>query len=148
MKIRKLMFIGFLGLVTLLSGAYVTNAQTVIFEPGRYRVNYRNYRTDERGANLLREAVRRGYVAGYQAGRADREGRRRLSWQRNRMYRSGNEGYETYVGQSYYRYYYQQGFQRGYQDGFNSQSRYGVRSGNGMSILGSILGSILNIREF
>jgi len=138
MKISKLSIISFLGLVILLGGAYASSAQTVVLQPGRYRVNYRNYRTDERGANLLREAVRRGYSDGYQAGRADRDGRRRLNWRRNNMYRSGNEGYENYVGQSYYRYYYQQGFQRGYQDGYNSRTRYG----NGTEILGNILNGI------
>src|SRR5687768_13548050 len=115
MKIRKVAIFSFLGLVILLGGAYVSSAQVVVLEPGRYRVNYRNYRTDERGANLLREAVRRGYVDGYQAGRADRDGRRRLNYRRNGMYMSGNQGYETYVGRSQYRYYYQQGFQREYQ---------------------------------
>ena len=138
MKIKKLGIISILGLVILLGGAYATSAQVVVLEPGRYRVNYRNYRTDERGANLLREAVRRGYVAGYRAGRADRDGRRGLNWRRNNMYRSGNEGYESYVGQSYYRYYYQQGFQRGYQDGFYSRNRYG----NGTDILGNVLNGI------
>jgi hypothetical protein len=34
MKIRKLAIISFLGLVTLLSGAYASSAQTVVFEPG------------------------------------------------------------------------------------------------------------------
>ena len=138
MKIRRLAIFSFLGLVMLLSGSYAASAQTVVFEPGRYRVNYRNYRTNERGANLLREAVRRGYVAGYEAGRADRDGRRRLNWRSNRMYRSANEGYESYVGQSYYRYYFQQGFQRGYQDGFYSRRRYG----NGTEILANVLNNI------
>src|SRR6476659_7546128 len=124
MKIRKLAVIGFLGLVTLLSGAYVSRAQTIVFEPGQYRVNYRGYRTDERGANLLREAVRRGYREGYQAGVADRNSRHH-NWRRNDVYRSGNMGYESYVGQSYYQHYFQQGFQRGYEDGYYSRNRYG-----------------------
>ncbi|PYS88283.1 MAG: hypothetical protein DMF62_10165 [Acidobacteria bacterium] len=139
MKIRRLAILSFLGLMMLLSGAYATRAQNVVvFEPGRYRVNYRNYRTDQRGATLLREAVRRGYVAGYEAGRADREGRRHLNWRRNHIYMSGNEGYESYVGQSYYRYYFQQGFQRGYQDGFYSRTRYGT----GTEILANVLNGI------
>jgi hypothetical protein len=138
MKLRKLAVISFLGLVTLLSGAYASRAQVVVFEPGQYRVNYRNYRTNERGANLLREAVRRGYVDGYQAGQEDRDSRRRLNWRRNRMYMSGNTGWENYVGRSYYRYYYQQGFQRGYQDGFYSRTRYGT----GTEILANVLNNI------
>ena len=138
MKIRKLAIFSFLGLVTLLAGAYTSSAQVVVLEPGRYRVNYRNYRTNERGATLLREAVRRGYIAGYRAGQADREGRRRLNWRRNRLYMSGSEGYETYVGRSYYRYYFQQGFQRGYHDGFYSRNRYG----DGTEILANVLNGI------
>jgi hypothetical protein len=138
MTMRKLGIISFLGLVTLLGGAYTSKAQTIVFEPGRYRVNYRNYRTNERGANLLREAVRRGYAEGYQAGLDDRSGRRRMNYRRNRMYSSGNVGYENYVGQSYYRYYFQQGFQRGYQDGYYSRNRYGT----GTEILANVLNGI------
>jgi hypothetical protein len=144
MKIKKLAIIGFLGAVTMLSGAYVTKAQVVVLEPGRYRMNYRGYRTDERGAQLLQQAVNRGYADGYRTGREDRDSRRRLDWRRNEMYRLGNTGYENYVGQSYYRYYYQQGFQRGYQDGFYSRNRYG----NGTEILGTILNQIFRPRRY
>jgi len=144
MKIKKLAIIGFLGLVTMLSGTYVTKAQTVVFEPGRYRINYRNYRTNERGARLLQQAVNRGYADGYRAGQEDRESRRRLSWNRNQMYRSGYNGYENSVGRSYYRYYYQQGFQRGYQDGFYSRNRYG----NGTEVLGNILNQIFRATRY
>jgi len=144
MNIKKLMIGGFLGLGMMLSGAYVTKAQTVVFEPGQYRVNYRGYRTNERGARLLQQAVNRGYAEGYQAGQDDRSTGRRVNWRRNQMYRSGNAGYENYVGQSYYRYYYQQGFQRGYQDGFYSRNRYG----NGTNILGNVLNMIFNARRY
>jgi len=144
MKIKKLAIIGFMGLVTMLSGAYVTKAQTVVFEPGRYRTNYRGYRTNERGAELLRRAVNRGYADGYSAGQADRSSGRRLNWRRNEMYRTGTTGYENYVGQSYYRYYYQQGFQRGYQDGFYSRTRYGT----GTEILGNVLNQIFRATRY
>lgn len=144
MKIKKLVVMGFLGFGMLLGGTYVSKAQVVTFEPGHYRMNYRGYRTDERGAELLRQAVNRGYADGYSAGQADRDGRRRLNWRRNELYRSGNTGYENYVGQSYYRYYYQQGFQRGYQDGFYSRNRYG----NGTEILGNILNLIFRARRY
>ena len=116
----------------------------------QYRV-YRNggyYQTDQRGADLLRQAVNAGYQQGYRQGQQDRQSRRNGGYYGSNTYRSGTYGYQSYVDRQQYQYYFQQGFQRGYQDGFNSQSRYGVRSGNGMSILGSILGSILNIREF
>ena len=138
MNIRKLALISFLGISTILCGVVVSNAQTVIFEPGNYRTNYRRYRTNERGANLLREAVRRGYTEGYQAGRDDRNGRRRMDYRRNRVYRSANSGWESYVDRRQYQYYYQQGFQRGYQDGFYSRNRYG----NGSEILANVLGGI------
>jgi hypothetical protein len=144
MKFKKLAIIGFMGLVTMLSGAYVTKAQVVVLEPGRYRMNYRGYRTDERGANLLQQAVNRGYADGYRAGRDDRDGRRHGNWRRNEMYRIGNSGYENYVGQSYYRYYYQQGFQRGYQDGYYSRNRYG----DGTNILGNVLNMIFRPRRY
>lgn len=143
MKLRKLAILSFAGLVIVLGGAYASSAQTIVFEPGHYRVNYRGYRTDERGANLLREAVRRGYVAGYQAGQADRDGRR-VNWRRNRMYLSGNEGYENYVGESYYRYYFRQGFQRGYQDGYYSRNRYGT----GTEILANVLSNIFRASRY
>jgi flagellar biosynthesis/type III secretory pathway protein FliH len=118
----------------------------------QYRV-YRNggngyYQTDQRGAELLRNAVNAGYQQGYQQGQMDRRNRRNGGYYGSNVYRSGNYGYQSYVDRSQYQYYFQQGFQRGYQDGYNSQTRYGSRSGNGINILGSILGSILNIREF
>src|SRR3954452_4471444 len=98
MNIKKFAIVGSLGLVTMLSGAYVTKAQVVVLEPGRYRMNYRGYRTDDRGARLLQQAVNRGYADGYRAGQEDRSGRRPLNWRRNEMYRLGNTGYENYVG--------------------------------------------------
>lgn len=144
MNLRRFAVIGFLGGSMLLCGAVVSKAQTIVFTPGNYRVNHGRYRTNERGAELLRQAVNRGYREGYEAGRADRDGRRRLNWRRNSGYMSGNSGYETYVEQSQYRYYYQQGFQRGYQDGYNSRNRYG----NGTDILGGILNSIFRATRY
>jgi len=48
----------------------------------RYRV-YRNgayYNTNNRGAELLRQAVNAGYQQGYRTGQTDRNGRRNSSW--------------------------------------------------------------------
>ena len=117
-----------------------------------YRV-YRNgtyYQTDYRGAELLRQAVNRGYQQGYRQGQIDRQNRRSGGYYGSNTYRSGTYGYQSYVDRSQYQYYFQQGFQRGYQDGYSTRTQYGYRSGSGgaMNILGSILGSILNIREF
>jgi flagellar biosynthesis/type III secretory pathway protein FliH len=112
----------------------------------RYRIyrNGRYYNTDNRGAELLRQAVNQGYQQGFQAGEFDRNGRRRSLWTSNNVYRTGTYGYTSGVDRSQYQYYFQQGFQRGYQDGYNSRNQYG----NGGSILGNILGSILNIQTY
>jgi flagellar biosynthesis/type III secretory pathway protein FliH len=116
----------------------------------RYRV-YRNgsyYNTDNRGAELLRQAVNRGYQQGLMAGRNDRSGRRGMNWRNSRVYNSGNYGYQSYVDSSQYRYYFQQGFERGYQDGYNSRYQYGSNNNGGFNILGSILSGILNIQQY
>ena len=116
----------------------------------RYRV-YRNgsyYNTDSRGAELLRQAVNRGYQQGFQAGKNDRSGRRNSSYNNSSVYRNGNYGYQNYVDSRQYQYYFQQGFQRGYQDGFNSRNQYGSNNNGSVNILGTILQSILNIQQF
>lgn len=116
----------------------------------RYRI-YRNgsyYNTDNRGAELLRQAVNRGYQQGLIAGRNDRMGRRSMGWRNSNVYRSGNYGYQSYVDSSQYRYYFQQGFERGYQDGYNSRYQYGSSNNGTFNILGSILSSILNVQRY
>ncbi len=115
-----------------------------------YRV-YRNgsyYQTDQRGANLLRQAVQQGYRQGYQVGMNDRRYGRNSGYYGSNVYRNGTYGYQSYVDRNQYQYYFQQGFQRGYADGFNSQTQYGYRSGNSMNILGAILNGILNISRY
>jgi hypothetical protein len=116
----------------------------------QYRI-YRNgsyYNTDNRGAELLRQAVNRGYQQGLIAGRNDRSSRRGMNWRNSRVYSSGNYGYQQYVDSSQYRYYFQQGFERGYQDGYNSRYQYGTNNNGTFNILGSILSNILNIRSY
>lgn len=116
----------------------------------RYRI-YRNgtyYNTDNRGAELLRQAVNRGYQQGLIAGRNDRMGRRGMGWRNSNVYRSGNYGYQSYVDSNQYRYYFQQGFERGYQDGYNSRYQYGSNNNGTFNILGSILSGILNIQSY
>lgn len=114
----------------------------------RFRI-YRNgsyYNTDRRGADLLRQAVNAGYQQGFQAGRNDRNSRRRgSSWSNSSVYRSGTFGYQSYVDRGQYQYYFQQGFQRGYQDGYNSRNQYGNNSGG---LLSSILDAILDVRRY
>lgn len=116
----------------------------------RYRV-YRNggyYNTDNRGAELLRQAVNRGYQEGFRAGQADRNNRRGGSWNNSSIYRNGNSGYQTYVDRSQYQHYFQQGFQRGYQDGYNSRNQYGSNNNGSLNILGTILNQVLNIQQY
>jgi flagellar biosynthesis/type III secretory pathway protein FliH len=116
----------------------------------RYRVygNGGYYQTDNRGVELLRQAVNRGYQQGYRAGQSDRGYRRGYNYGGSSLYRSGNYGYQSYVDSSQYRYYFQQGFQRGYEDGYYSRNRYGYNSNGGLNILGNILSGILNISSY
>jgi hypothetical protein len=174
-NLKRTMLASAFGLAALLGTSEITNAQTnkqvrkqqqkVLkqqqkverqeqklenMQSRRYRV-YRNgsyYQTDNRGAELLRQAVNRGYQQGFRAGQSDRSSRRGANYGMSSIYRSGNYGYQSYVDQSQYRYYFQQGFQRGYQDGYNSRYQYGTNSNGGLNILGSILQGILNIQSF
>ena len=112
----------------------------------RYRVRRggKNYDTDERGAELLRQAVNEGYRRGFEAGQGDHGRRRKSNWRNNSDYRSGNSGYDSHVDQGQYQYYFRQGFQKGYDDGYNSRNRYGSNN----SVLGNILNQILNIQNY
>ena len=142
---------------TVGTGYYTIDPNTNV-EEGRYRVNRdgRWYNIDNRDADRLRDAINEGYRQGFAAGRADRNGRRRGSWNGNNVYRSGSYGYQGTVAKSQYQYYFRQGFQRGYQDGSNSQYRneyngdyqYGSNNGGNLSILGSILNQILSVQRY
>ena len=112
-----------------------------LYRDGRY------YQTDQRGAELLRQAVNSGYQQGFRQGQLDARSRRNSDYYGNNMYRTGTYGYQSYVARDQYQYYFQQGFQRGYEDGFNNQYRYGSRSNTGLNILGNILNGILNITQ-
>ena len=140
------------------AGYYNGNANANTNRDGRYRVfrSGRYYNTDARGAELLRQAVNEGYRQGFDAGRNDRNGRRRGDWSSSSVYRTGTVGYQTYVDRGQYQYYFRQGFQRGYQDGSNSQYevdyngdyQYGSSQGGSRNILNAVLGSILNIQSY
>lgn len=116
----------------------------------RYRVYHNGsyYQTDNRGAELLKQAVNNGYQQGFNAGKNDRSSRRGGSYSNSSMYRSGNYGYQSYVDSSQYQYYFRQGFQRGYEDGYNSRYQYGSNNGGGLNILGNILQQVLNIQNY
>lgn len=170
-NIKKLVATGALGLIAVIGTAEIANAQTYRdyqrqqrqiqrqqernirqqqkaqrrYQRQMYRLRnqYGYYQTDQRGIQILRDAVNRGYQQGFYAGQTGRRtGNNRYS--NISIYRNGNYGYNSYVNSNQYRYYFQQGFQRGYQDGYNSRYQYGYRSNNGINILGSILSTILN----
>lgn len=137
---------------------YYTVEPTVNVTEGRYRI-YRSgsyYNTDNRGVDMLRQAVNEGYRRGFAAGRSDYGGRRNYSWSNSNDYRSGTYGYQNGVTRSQYQYYFRQGFQRGYQDGSNSRYQdgydgdyqYGYNNGGSLNILGTILNQILNIQSY
>ncbi len=140
------------------TGYYTLQTGGNITPPGRYRVNRdgRWYNTDERGAELLRNAVNEGYRQGFIAGRQNMTNNRRGSWSTSNVYRSGNMGYQASVDRGQYQYYFQQGFQRGYQDGSNRQYmndrsdrfQYGTYDNGQPSILSTILNQVLNIQNY
>ncbi len=125
---------------------------------GRYRVNRngRWYNTDQRGAELLRNAVNEGYRQGFIAGRSNMTNNRRGSWSNSNIYRTGTTGYTNGVDRRQYQYYFQQGFQRGYQDGSNRQYannrngtfQYGTYENDQPNILSTILNEVLNIQNY
>jgi hypothetical protein len=140
------------------TGYYTLQTDSNIAPPGRYRVNRdgRWYNTDNRGADLLRQAINEGYRQGFNAGRSDYSGNRRGSWSNSNVYRTGTYGYQNGVDRGQYQYYFRQGFQRGYQDGSNSQYQeghngnfqYGTYNNGTPSILGTILNQLLNIQSY
>ena len=147
---KKYIGISFLGLTVMLGMAEISYAQGGRNDQnnnqGRYRVRRGNktYNTDSRGADLLRQAVNEGYRQGFQAGQEDRRNRHKNNWKKNNIYRSGNQGYDSHVDSSQYRYYFQQGFQKGYDDGYNRRNRYGSNN----SILGTILNKIFRVEIY
>ena len=116
----------------------------------RYSRSGRSYRTNQYGADLLRQAVNYGYEEGFQAGQADREdGWRGASYQTSYAYQDANYGYNGYyVTQAEYSYYFREGFRRGFEDGYNSRSQYGNYSNGNYSILSAVLSQILNLARF
>jgi hypothetical protein len=132
------------------NNGYYNNSTSTVFNPRTgqvYRVynNGQYYSYDQRGVNLLRQAVNSGYQQGYNQGRMDRRYGRGMNYYGNSVYSNGMYGYQSYVARDQYQYYFQQGFQRGYEDGYNSSSRYGYRSGNSFNILSGVLNTILNL---
>jgi hypothetical protein len=115
----------------------------------RYRVNRGGtyYQTDNRGIELLKQAVNSGYQEGYRAGRNDRNRRRSSNYNGSTVYRKANYGYQNYVDTKQYQYYFQQGFERGYDDGFNTRYENGANNNGSINILGNILENILTFEK-
>jgi hypothetical protein len=116
----------------------------------RYRVNRNGtyYETNNRGAELLKQAVNSGYQEGYRSGRNDRNKNRTGDYKVTSVYRKGNYGYQKYVTAGQYQYYFQQGFERGYDDGFNTRFENGIRTNGSVNILENILQNILTIESY
>ena len=130
------------------NNGYYNNGTRTQTRTGWYRINRGGsyYEVDQRGVNLLRQAINSGYQQGYNAGVRDRRYNRNSNYYYNdQTYRSGTYGYQSYVARDQYQYYFQQGFQRGYQDGINSSQQYGYRSNTGINVLGHVISSILQI---
>ena len=114
----------------------------------RVRRSGRYYTLNQSQADILRQAVNAGYQQGYQAGRENRQNRRRGSYRTMSVYREGSYGYQSSVDRNLYSYYFQQGFQKGYQDGYSSRFRYGRDEGGTVNILGNIVNSLLNLQRY
>jgi hypothetical protein len=112
----------------------------------RYRYAGQYYQINDYGADLLRDAVNRGYHEGFLAGQADREDRWRGDYRDSYVYEDATYGYRgLYVDQRQYAYYFRQGFDRGYADGYHSRYQYGYRDegDNTLKILAGVLAGIL-----
>src|SRR5690606_34128817 len=109
------------------------------------RQYYRNgnyYYTSQYGAQMLQEAIQRGYEEGYWSGQADRQD----GWGYNPTgsygYMDASYGYDSYyVPMEEYSYYFREGFRRGYEDGYYGQYQYGNYNNGSYSILGTIIGA-------
>jgi hypothetical protein len=130
---------------------YQYNNDPWFYESSNYRYSRGGtyYRTNQYGADLLRQAVNYGYEEGFPAGQADREdGWRAGGYASSYAYQDGDYGYNGYyVSPDEYRYYFRQGFRRGYDDGYNSRSQYGRYEDGNVSILANVLTQILNMVE-
>ena len=120
--------------------------------PASYRYSYGGnwYSTNRYGADMLRDAVRRGYQEGLRAGRADRYDRWSNGYRDSRAWIDASYGYDNYyVRRADYQHYFRQGFERGYQDGYYSRQRYGRYNDNDNTaiIFTAVLATILGMQS-
>jgi hypothetical protein len=115
----------------------------------RYNRNGNYYYTSQYGAQMLQQAVERGYEEGFYAGRADREDGWGYSPQGSYGYQDASFGYDSYhVSMDEYNYYFREGFRRGYEDGYYGRNSYGRNNNGTYNILGAIIGAIINIARY
>jgi hypothetical protein len=117
------------------------------YQPPTYRYSRggQAYQTNQRGADLLRQAVSYGYQEGVRAGLADRQDRWSAAVGDSYAYRDANYGYAGYdVDREDYNAYFREGFSRGYEDGYQSRYRYGSYGHGRVTILGAVLATILS----
>ena len=111
----------------------------------RYTRGGHDFQTNQRGADLLRQAVNYGYQEGVRAGLADRQDRWSSTVGDSYAYRDATYGYAGYdVDREDYNVYFREGFRRGYEDGYQSRYRYGSYSNGRVTILGAVLATILS----
>ena len=136
----------------LLALRYDYGSNPYFYLPASYRYGYGGnwYSTNRYGADMLRQAVNRGYQEGLRAGRADRYDRWRGDYRDSFAWIDGSYGYDNYyVSRGDYQHYFRQGFQRGYEDGYYGRSRYGRYDDRNDTaiILGAVLAAILNLQS-
>jgi len=115
----------------------------------RYYRNGSYYYTSSYGAQMIQDAVNRGYEEGFYSGQADRQDGWNANYQNSYGYQDASIGYDSYyIGLDEYNYYFREGFQRGYEDGYNGQYEYGQYSNGKYQILGAILDTIFSFSRF
>jgi hypothetical protein len=120
---------------------YYTPASYRYYRDGRY------YSVNRYAADLLQDAIRRGYEEGFRAGQADRYDGWRPDYRSSFVYQDGIYGYHGfYVSRSEYNHYFRQGFRRGYEDGYYDRYRYGRYHDGRASILQAVLAMILALQ--
>src|SRR5690606_671168 len=106
------------------------------------------YQTNRYGADLMREAVRRGYNEGLRAGRADREDGWRYDDRGSYGYAHASYGYDgRHIAHDPYTHYFRPGFERRYEAGYYSRYHHGRRDERGdYTVLAAVLGVILGLQ--
>ncbi len=114
-----------------------------------YQRNGNYYYTSQYGAQMLQDAVNRGYEEGYRSGQADRYDGWGYNHQQSYGYQDASYGYNSYyVSLEEYNYYFREGFRRGYEDGYYGRQEYGQNSKGTFTVLGAVIGAIIDIIRY